>query len=413
MLEQLTKAQLIKITRHITGSGRDYARLKKRDFVRIVGELDPADVANAIKVLNYNKVWRNGLDAHVEVSSPELAHPVSKKPASAVFKGAVRGSQAGLKGIEVEVWNSKDAPVIDPLYIFDGKLLQFALAGIETGTNVWFGGPASTGKTEFAKNLAAYLGRPFVRVSFDASAEKFELIGGERMRNGSTVYQDGLVLQGIVQPGALILLDEPSFGRPEYLSTLHAILEPGGEFNITETGRKVKKANGVVFLAADNSLGRGDYSGQYAGVREMNSAFLSRFPIKLEFSYLSPSVESRVIAARSGCSPALAGLLTGFLTVCRASAAASKLVAPPTLREMFALARLLVMGLPPRDSFVVTVVNGSPVECHEELQQLWTANVNEASIASAIGSVEQFSDSDDCNPVEEMLVSEIKKANLV
>lgn len=414
MYEALTKAQLVEITRRVTGSGRDYARMSKGDFVAIVEGLDGDLVQDAINSMGISVgSMRPVVNPVVSVVTPVVpvvrqAKPVKTVPASTLFKGAVKGAKMSLlKSVMVEVWDSPDAPEVDPLYIFDAEHLLFALTSVNKNINCWLGGPASTGKTEFVKNLAAYTGRPFIRVSFDASAEKYELIGGERMRSGSTIYQDGLILQAIHRNGAIILLDEPSFARPEYLSALHAVLEPKGAFVITETGRKVEKAPGVCFFGADNTMGRGDYSGQYGGTREMNSAFLSRFPAKLRFEYLPPKVEARIIAARSGCTPALGTILANFLVVCRAATANAKLLAPPTLREVFALASFISDGLPPRASFEACVVNGSAQESQEELQQLWKANIVEAEIAAAVVSSNAFSDEDEeeVNPVDAMLAS--------
>jgi MoxR-like ATPase len=61
-------------------------------------------------------------------------------------------------------------------------------------------------------------------------------------------------------------------------------------------------ASHVAFFAADNSNGHGD-SGNFAGVREQNSAFLDRFGFTLRFEYLPAVDEAALIVKRTGLTP--------------------------------------------------------------------------------------------------------------
>lgn len=382
-LDTLSKPQLNDVLRRVTGKGRDLARASKEEMVAAVSALPGEVVAAALPQVGLIAgVW--GAAAPVTVEQPV------EQPDVAVVKTATLGQVFGIRGkyagTEVEVWNDPAAPMLDPMYKFDAELLFSAVVAIKRGRNVWLAGPAGTGKTEFVKNVAAGLGRAFIRVSFDSGAERYEFIGGERVKNGSTVYQQGVILRGMQRPGAIILLDEVSFARPEYLSALHAPLEPEGVVTIPETGQVIRKAPGVVFMAADNSNGRGDFTGMYVGVREQNVAFVNRFAKTLNFSYLKPEMEAKVISMRAGVKLPLAEVIVAFLTVCRQAGDSAQLDHIPTLREAFYLAEALTDGQDFRGAFEETMVNRASPESAEVLQQLWKANVSDDALRAALGA---------------------------
>jgi cobaltochelatase CobS len=295
--------------------------------------------------------------------------------------GKLFGITGQYRDIEVPIFNDPDAPEFDPMYRFDPKKLGHFARNLPHG--VWIFGPAGTGKTEFVKNFAAKCGRSFIRVSLDAGIERYELLGGERMRNGSTVYMDGLVLNGMRRPGAIILLDEVTIGRAEHLAALHGILDSGIAV-IQETHEKVRKAFGVDFCVADNSNGRGDTSGVYAGIREMNFAFTDRYGWFEYFDYLSEEMERKVLVDRTGCTLQLAELLVKLMKACRASSEAGNLEIAPTLRQVMSLARNLTWGFPPREAWEGAVVNRASQDAQEILQQLWKANVSDEAVKAAL-----------------------------
>jgi MoxR-like ATPase len=385
-LSHLSKSQLNELLRRITGRGRDLARHSKPELAEALSKLPAAAVEQAIGSMGLIAGAMPSLAAGNGSPVP-AQQPVEQPVVEIVAKrtlGEIFGIGGKHSGIVVDVWGDPEAPKLDPLYGFDPEQLFSAVQALKRGRNCWLAGPAGTGKTEFVKNLCAGLGRAFVRVQFDSGAERYEFIGGERVRNGSTVYQRGIVLLGMTRPGAVILLDEVSMARPEYLAALHSVLEPEGTVTIPETGEIVRKAQGVVFFAADNSNGRGDYTGLYAGVREQNVAFVNRFAKTLVFSYMTPGVEAKVIAGRTGCQLELSRLIVNFLTVCRSASEKAELDHVPTLREAFYLAEALSDGQVAQRAFEECVVNRASNEAQEVLQQIWKANVAETDIALAI-----------------------------
>lgn len=385
MINSLSKAQLVELVRRATGTAGDYARKSKQDYIEQVATLPPEKVSEALSSMHLISGALAPIVANSPSAEPEQAvdvKVVASKSLKELF--GIRGKHGSAM---VDVYNDPAAPALDPMYRFNPEQLFTAVTAINRGRNVWLAGPAGTGKTEFVKNLCAGLGRAFVRVSFDSGAERYEFIGGERVKNGSTYYQRGIVLRGFTRPGAIILLDEVSFARPEYLSALHAPLEPEGVVAVPETGEVIRKAPGVVFFAADNSNGRGDYTGMYVGVREQNVAFVNRFARTIEFKYMDEDAESDVISKRAGVHVELGKLISKLMNVMRQAGDSSQLDHVPTLREAFYLAEALVDGVDPRLAFEQTMVNRASQESREVLQQIWKANMSNAAIASAIDGI--------------------------
>jgi MoxR-like ATPase len=369
-LASMRKKQLAAIARERGWRG-DEARHSKEHFLRyLMGEALPAPVSKPI-VMNVATAY----------TSPVQHMGYEVKEVGQETLGKLFGITGKYRGIKVPVYNDPDAPAVDPKWKWDAEKLAFFALNLPFG--VWLFGPAGCGKTEFAKNFAAVTRRSFIRVSLDSGIERYELLGGERMRSGSTVYQDGLVLHGMRKVGALILLDEVTIGRAEHLAALHGILDSGVAV-IQETHERVLKAPGVEFCVADNSNGRGDVSGMYAGIREMNFAFCDRYGAFIKFDFLSEAMETAVLIDRTGCTEPLAKLIVNLLKACRADSEAGNLEAPPTLRQAMSLARNLMWGLPPRTAWEIVTVNRASADAQEKLQQLWKANMADDLIARAV-----------------------------
>lgn len=396
-LTGLPKAKLIDLFRTLNwGKAGDTARTSHADYLRKLGEFSPEQIATAVQ----QQSWAVGnvvaiRTNHAPVEAPQApAAPVTSEPK--VQPKVIRTEKASkvfgfrsLSHIEVEIWDDPDAPEVDDSYQWDVDHLKFALLGLATGSHTWVWGAAGTGKTQFVVQLAARLGRGLTRINFDASAEKYEIIGGERVKNGSTVFVEGALLVGIQRAGSLILLDEITFCRPEHAASLHSILEDGGCITITETGQKYRPANGVCFIAADNTNGSSD--GYHAGTRSQNPALLSRFSHFLKFEHLPEDHEAALINSRTGLNLDACKHLVNYLTVCRTAVVSGELEAAPCLRSTFAWARALHFEIAPRQAFDVTIAGKQHPDLQEPLQQLYKLHINEDGLKKAIrGEADPF-----------------------
>ena len=323
----------------------------------------------------------------------EIAQSVPKldlKTAGDVFgKSFTRYSGVDFSDLEVAVWSDPDAPEVIDDYIFSPEHLHQALVALDDPLpdNIWLAGERGTGKTEFVTQLAARLGRRLYRINFDEALERADFIGGNTIENGNVVWKPGIIVQAIQHPGAIVLFDELGFARAQALATLHALCERSHNRSITisETGQRFRVAPHVVFFAADNSNGHGDHSGNFAGVREQNTAFIDRFSFTIRFEYLRPDDEAELIVSRTNVSRDAADIIVKLASVAREKARAGLLTQPPSLRQLFAWARAVKKGIPVETAYRNAVINKFPADCESELLGVFTASVNVSEFKSAIG----------------------------
>ena len=327
--------------------------------------------------------------AELEVIASSM--PVlTRKKACEVFDGElcyeVDGERVDFSNLEIDVWDDVHAPKRVNDYIFQPRHLHFALIALANKLphNMWLGGERSTGKSEFVTQLASRLGRRLFRINFDEAIERAEFIGGNTIESGDVVWKEGIVTQAIQYTGALVLFDEISFARSQNLAVLHSVCEPNPNRSITiaETGKRIPVADHVAFFVADNTLGYGDSSGNFAGTRDMNTAFIDRFSFTLKFNYLKPAEEIKVIVSRTGIAKEVATMLVQFANSAREKAQAGVLTQPPSLRSLFAWADAIKGGLPVSFAFENAIINKFPPDCEAELRGIYTAMIDAKKLKS-------------------------------
>ena len=326
-----------------------------------------------------------------ELAEIASALPVlSRKKACEVFDGDlfydVDGERVDFSNLEVDVWNDVHAPKRVNDYVFQPRHLHFALVALANKLphNMWLGGERGTGKTEFVTQLASRLGRRLFRINFDEAIERAEFIGGNTIESGNVVWKEGIVTQAIQYTGALVLFDEIGFARAQNLAVLHSVCErsPHRSITIAETGRRIPVADHIAFFVADNSLGYGDASGNFAGVRDMNTAFIDRFSYTLKFNYLSADDETNLITKRTGINRDVAKMLVKFANSAREKAQAGVLTQPPSIRQLFAWADAVRDGLPVGLAFENAIINKFPADCESELRGVYTAMIDAVKLKS-------------------------------
>lgn len=296
--------------------------------------------------------------------------------------------------LRVEVYNDPLAPAVDKHYIWNEERLHAALSALWRKRHLFFGGDRGTGKTSFTEQLCARTKRSFCRVNFNGATDKTEVLGGDTLKAGDVQYREGVILKGIRRAGTIVLLDEVGYARAEYLAALNAVLESNGCYTINETGEMVAPAQGVVFFAADNSTGHGDPTGKFPGVKRLNAAFLDRFAGTVQFTYMTPAVEAKVLRNKTGIHAVAARHITDFMGVCRQKASVGDIAESPSLRQAMYFAECLMDGMDVDEAFFVTVSAKSDPDSRELLRQLFNATVNKVGLrevvagrASSIGEV--------------------------
>ena len=258
---------------------------------------------------------------------------------------------------------------IDADYVWQPSLLAELAAQDASQLNAWIWGPAGGGKTEGAAQYAARLGRPFVRIAIERTTEPSELIGQMvPARGGGMTWEDGKLTRAMRIPRCVVLIDEPTLLRSGTLSVLQTALDKRTVW--LASGEVVKAAPGVFFIAADNTNGTGDDTGRYVDTAAVNAAFLDRFALKTEVSFLSPALEAGMIARRAGIPVAAAKIMVDYAGVTRANADSGKLTMGVTTRRLLAWAQTTRNGILSARAFNSTVVSGAASEDKATLEML-------------------------------------------
>lgn len=285
----------------------------------------------------------------------------------------------------IPVYNDPTAPKVDPHYVWRPQVLVPFLAGMLTGENVWLSGDASTGKTSLAQQIAAVTKRAFVRVNFNRATTQDDLVGSMGVTEGTTHWQDGSITAAIQRAGAIVVLDEVTNTRPANHATIQAVLEKDGALVISTIGRTVQREQGVMFVAADNTNGKGDEHGIYLDTLEVNAAFRDRFSISIAVPYMEVDQEAKLLRARTGLPLKAARLLTSFADKCRAARMAGNLREPVTHRTLMAWSESLKLGMAPAVAFETTVAGKATIIDAEALRQLHNTHVDPAKLQDALG----------------------------
>lgn len=154
-------------------------------------------------------------------------------------------------------------------------------------------GHSGNGKTVSVQQACAETKRELFRVNITVETDEDDLIGGFRLINGETVWNDGPVVTAM-RRGGVVLLDEVDLASNKIMC-LQPILEGNGVL-LKKINEFVKPAPGFTVIATANTKGRGSEDGRYIGTNIMNEAFLERFPIMFDTKYASESVEKKILA---------------------------------------------------------------------------------------------------------------------
>ena len=153
-------------------------------------------------------------------------------------------------------------------------------------------GLSGNGKTMNVSQACAATNRECIRVNITIETDEDDLLGGYRLQDGQTVWQNGPVVEAM-ERGALLLLDEIDLASNKIMC-LQPILEGNGVF-LKKINRFVKPAKGFNVIATANTKGQGSDDGKFIGTNILNEAFLERFPITIEQAYPTNKIEEKIL----------------------------------------------------------------------------------------------------------------------
>ena len=157
---------------------------------------------------------------------------------------------------------------------------------------VFITGLSGNGKTMGVTQACAENKKQLIRVNITVETDEDDLLGGYRLKDGQTVWQNGPVIEAM-ERGAVLLLDEIDLASNKIMC-LQPILEGSGVF-VKKINKYVKPKDGFNVVATANTKGQGSEDGKFIGTNVLNEAFLERFPVTFEQKYPTVSIEKKIL----------------------------------------------------------------------------------------------------------------------
>jgi len=184
-------------------------------------------------------------------------------------------------------------PVKDNVFVPWGHFKDIKqIVSSKTFYPIFITGLSGNGKTMNVQQACAQTKRECIRVNITIETDEDDLLGGYRLQDGQTVWQNGPVIEAM-ERGALLLLDEIDLASNKIMC-LQPILEGNGVF-LKKINKFVKPADGFNVIATANTKGQGSDDGKFIGTNILNEAFLERFPITVEQSYPTNKIENKIL----------------------------------------------------------------------------------------------------------------------
>jgi MoxR-like ATPase len=157
---------------------------------------------------------------------------------------------------------------------------------------IFITGLSGNGKTMGVIQSCAEAKKEMIRVNITIETDEDDLLGGYRLKDGQTVWQNGPVIEAM-ERGAMLLLDEVDLASNKIMC-LQPILEGSGVY-VKKINKFVKPKLGFNVIATANTKGQGSEDGKFIGTNILNEAFLERFPVTFEQKYPSVAIEKKIL----------------------------------------------------------------------------------------------------------------------
>ena len=184
-------------------------------------------------------------------------------------------------------------PTKDPVFVPWGYFKDIkSIVSSKQFYPIFITGLSGNGKTMNVSQACAQAKRECIRVNITIETDEDDLLGGYRLQEGQTVWQNGPVIEAM-ERGAILLLDEIDLASNKIMC-LQPILEGNGVF-LKKINKFIKPAPGFNVIATANTKGQGSSDGKFIGTNILNEAFLERFPITVEQAYPTNKIESKIL----------------------------------------------------------------------------------------------------------------------
>lgn len=298
-LTALSKGEVLWIFRNLNGGqvGFNFEPVQKLDLVDRLQLAFTEDQLQAVLSQGLPEVNPKGVSINEEGRSvPPLTKPTASKSSDSDALDALRKllsptvDEATVRQIVLaEVKKAMDDSPVVKIEIVrpDGSShkveghtrpeFKEALLSVSCGLNVLLIGPAGSGKTHLAHQLAEALGRPFASVSCTAGMSESAFQGWLIPGDGGAFQYLSSDFVKMYETGGVFLFDEIDAADSNTLLFVNQALANGSFFlPIRKNASVVKRHSDFVCIAAANTFGTGA-SQSYAGRERLDESTLDRF----------------------------------------------------------------------------------------------------------------------------------------
>ena len=249
----------------------------------------------------------NDLVKSKKIANPSWLKSDKYKVGRGIYKLPMENNQVETKEVETKQSESQAAYVVSSLTdnVIPQKDKDFVSFGnfadvknVITSKKfypIFITGLSGNGKTLAVTQACAVAKRDMIRVNITIETDEDDLLGGYRLKDGQTIWQNGPVIEAM-ERGAVLLLDEIDLASSKIMC-LQPILEGSGIY-VKKINKFVKPKFGFNVLATANTKGQGSDDGKFIGTNVLNEAFLERFPITFEQEYPAAKTEQKIIATK-------------------------------------------------------------------------------------------------------------------
>lgn len=190
------------------------------------------------------------------------------------------------------------------------KAAQRVVRAFKYRRSIYLYGPAGTGKSALIRALSHDLNCEFSYYPMREGLDPELYLGKEAVivdpESGQNItkYIEGKLLRDLrgrkgkdgKRYGVVILIDDFDRAPAEYHEVLRHVLESNtNTIFIPELRTHVKVHPDTQIIATANSAGRGDMTGFYASVQELDESILDRFDRPVEYHFLEPDEEKAIL----------------------------------------------------------------------------------------------------------------------
>ncbi|RNJ80583.1 MAG: MoxR family ATPase [Nitrosopumilus sp. B06] len=204
-------------------------------------------------------------------------------------------------------------------------------------------GPKGTGKTSLVRDFAQKKGATLESINFSLRTRESHLVGTKTMRDGTVIFDEGLLVRSM-RNGGMLYLDEINAAEADVLLRLDEALDDRRQLALKESsGEMIRAQKDWFVIATINPL-------THSGTKELPPQLLSRFPVRIKLEYPPEDVEMEIIKRHVTGHEEETRQAVKLANTLRQAAAVEELFYSPSMRETIAFAKLLKGGMTPREA---------------------------------------------------------------